>query len=104
MSVSPAPGAAAICSGSFFGRAVLRGTIIIVEAVSRAVVTPPAAEPIERLKPEHGDVLFHQSGGCRDDSAPISFPAAGFMVGNSSVKLGSIAGVPSYISESQFEW
>ena len=75
-----------------------------IDAVSRVIATPAAAELIEKLKAEHGDVLFHQSGGCCDGSAPMCFPANEFMVGNADVKLGAIAGVPIYMSESQFEY
>jgi hypothetical protein len=75
-----------------------------IDAVSRVVATPAAAELIEKLKAEHGEVMFHQSGGCCDGSAPMCFPANEFMVGNADVKLGAIAGVPFYMSESQFEY
>jgi uncharacterized protein (DUF779 family) len=34
----------------------------------------------------------------------MCFPATEFMVGSSDVKLGTIAGVPFYMSESQFEY
>ncbi|SDF86535.1 DUF779 domain-containing protein [Paraburkholderia phenazinium] len=72
--------------------------------VERVIVTPAAAELIGKLQAEHGPVLFHQSGGCCDGSAPMCFPAGEFMVGSSDVKLGTIAGVPFYMSESQFEY
>jgi uncharacterized protein (DUF779 family) len=73
-------------------------------AVPRVVATDAAVALIERLVAEHGPVIFHQSGGCCDGSAPMCFPAHEFMVGNSDVKLGTIAGVPFYMSESQFEY
>jgi uncharacterized protein (DUF779 family) len=38
--------------------------------VERVIVTPAAAELIGKLQAEHGPVLFHQSGGCCDGSAP----------------------------------
>lgn len=72
--------------------------------VERVIVTPAAAELIGKLKAEHGAVIFHQSGGCCDGSAPMCFPANEFMVGSSDVKLGTIAEVPFYMSESQFEY
>jgi uncharacterized protein (DUF779 family) len=72
--------------------------------VARVVATPAAVGLIEQLKAEHGAVLFHQSGGCCDGSAPMMFPQGEFMVGSSDVKLGSIADVPFYMSESQFEY
>ncbi|MGF7136936.1 uncharacterized protein (DUF779 family) [Paraburkholderia sp. EB58] len=42
-----------------------------IDAVPRVGAPPAAAELIEKLKSEHGDVLFHQSGGCCDGSAPM---------------------------------
>jgi hypothetical protein len=72
--------------------------------VERVIVTPAAAELIGKLSAEHGAMIFHQSGGCCDGSAPMCFPANEFMVGSSDVKLGTIAEVPFYMSESQFEY
>jgi len=72
--------------------------------VERVIVTPVAEELIGKLRAEHGQMLFHQSGGCCDGSAPMCFPLGDFMVGSSDVKLGTIAGVPFYMSESQFEY
>ncbi|MGF6769606.1 uncharacterized protein (DUF779 family) [Paraburkholderia sp. GAS199] len=72
--------------------------------VERVIATPAAVELIEKLSAEHGAVLFHQSGGCCDGSAPMMFPQNEFMLGSSDVKLGIIAGVPFYMSESQFEY
>jgi uncharacterized protein (DUF779 family) len=72
--------------------------------VERVIVTPAAAELISKLRAEHGSILFHQSGGCCDGSAPMCFPVNEFMVGSSDVKLGTIAEVPFYMSESQFEY
>jgi uncharacterized protein len=76
----------------------------MAEEVLRVVATPAAADLIGKLTAEHGPVLFHQSGGCCDGSAPMCFPAGEFMVGGSDVKLGDIAGAPFYMSESQFEY
>jgi uncharacterized protein (DUF779 family) len=72
--------------------------------VDRVVATPAAIELIDALRTRHGEVLFHQSGGCCDGSAPMMFPRSEFMVGSSDVKLGMIGGVPFYMSESQFEY
>jgi uncharacterized protein len=73
-------------------------------AVPRVVATDATVALIERLAAEHGALIFHQSGGCCDGSAPMCFPANEFMVGGSDVKLGTIGGVPFYMSESQFEY
>jgi uncharacterized protein (DUF779 family) len=79
-------------------------TLMSQDEVSRVKATPAAIELIETLKAEHGQILFHQSGGCCDGSAPMCFPVVEFMVGSSDVKLGEIGGVPFYMSDSQFEY
>ncbi len=73
-------------------------------AVSRVSATPAALALIDQLKQKHGALLFHQSGGCCDGSAPMCFPANEFMVGDVDVKLGEIGGVPFYMSQSQFAY
>jgi len=50
-------------------------------------VTPAAAEMIRRLRAEHGPLMFHQSGGCCDGSAPMCFPAGEFRTGASDILL-----------------
>ena len=73
-------------------------------AVSRVSATPAALALIDQLKEKHGALLFHQSGGCCDGSAPMCFPANEFIVGHIDVKLGEISGVPFYMSQSQFAY
>ncbi|CAD6548735.1 hypothetical protein LMG27952_04777 [Paraburkholderia hiiakae] len=72
--------------------------------VERVTATPAALALIEQLTREHGPVLFHQSGGCCDGSAPMCFPVGEFMVGNVDVQLGAIGGMPFYMTEAQFEY
>lgn len=72
--------------------------------VSRVSATEAALELIARLKAEHGPLMFHQSGGCCDGSAPMCFPEGEFYLGSSDVKLGEVGGVPFYMSESQFRY
>ncbi|HEU4708916.1 MAG TPA: DUF779 domain-containing protein [Methylophilaceae bacterium] len=73
-------------------------------AVSRVTATDAAFELIARLTAEHGPLMFHQSGGCCDGSAPMCFPQGEFYLGSSDVKLGEVGGVPFYMSESQFRY
>jgi len=68
------------------------------------VVTPAAEAVIARLQAEHGALMFHQSGGCCDGSAPMCFPLHEFRVGAQDVRLGEIAGSPFYIGAAQFEY
>ena len=72
--------------------------------VARVEITPKATEIVERLKGQHGALLFHQSGGCCDGSAPMCYPAAEFKVGGNDVKLGEIGGAPFYMDADQFEY
>ena len=71
---------------------------------SRVAVTEAAAALIERMQVQHGPLLFHQSGGCCDGSAPMCYPRTEFRIGQRDVFLGSIMGCPFYISGPQFEY
>lgn len=72
--------------------------------VERVLASDAALSLIDRLSKQHGPLMFHQSGGCCDGSAPMCYPLGEFKVGNSDVQLGSIGGCPFYMSESQFEY
>ncbi len=65
--------------------------------------TDAALEFIEELRARHGELLFHQSGGCCDGSSPMCFPAGEFRIGERDVLLGKIGGAPFYISAAQYE-
>ncbi|MGW5721505.1 DUF779 domain-containing protein [Amycolatopsis sp. NPDC003865] len=75
----------------------------------RVDLTPAAAVLLRRLVSLHGPVMFHQSGGCCDGSAPMCYPAGEFRTGASDVNLGSlevegIEDVPVWMSGPQFEY
>ncbi len=72
--------------------------------VDRVLVTDAAADLIARLKTMHGPLMFHQSGGCCDGSAPMCYQAGEFKVGGQDVFLGEIAGAKFYIGAAQFEY
>jgi uncharacterized protein (DUF779 family) len=72
--------------------------------VERVSATPAALELIAVLRGQHGDLMFHQSGGCCDGSSPMCYPLGEFMVGDSDVLLGEIGGCPFYMSRAQFEY
>jgi uncharacterized protein (DUF779 family) len=74
------------------------------ERVLRVTVTEAAAALIRDLREEHGPLMFHQSGGCCDGSAPMCFPLGEFKVGAQDVRLGTIEGCPFYMGASQFEY
>ena len=68
----------------------------------RVAITPAAAAVLRELIAEHGPLLFHQSGGCCDGSAPMCYPRGGFMVGQRDVHLGDVEGTPVYIGAAQW--
>lgn len=77
-------------------------------APSRVGLTRPAAELLERLVARHGPVIFHQSGGCCDGSAPMCYPDGDFLLGDSDIHLGDLhapglPAIPVYISRWQHE-
>jgi uncharacterized protein (DUF779 family) len=74
------------------------------DMTERILVSPEACEVIDRLRAEHGALMFHQSGGCCDGSAPMCFPKGEFRVGESDVKLGTIHDCDFFMSRDQFEY
>jgi uncharacterized protein (DUF779 family) len=70
----------------------------------RVTATPAAIELINMLKDKHGPLMFHQSGGCCDGSAPMCFPEGEFLTGDSDKLLGEIGGSSFYISKAQYEY
>lgn len=65
---------------------------------------PAANELIAKLKNIHGDLMFFQSGGCCDGSAPMCYPLGEFKLGQNDVHLGDIEGCPFYIAYDQYEY
>ena len=72
--------------------------------VDRVLATDATLELIENLQRIHGPLMFHQSGGCCDGSAPMCYPVGDFKVGPQDVLLGRIAGCDFYIGAAQFEY
>ena len=75
-----------------------------IATVAQVVATDATLALLDELKARYGDLMFHQSGGCCDGSAPMCFPLGDFILGDNDVHLGDIGGVPFYISESQYEY
>ena len=76
----------------------------MTDTVLRVTATPEAVAMIRKIEAMHGPLLFHQSGGCCDGSAPMCYPRHDFRVGAQDVFLGEIAGQPFYIGRQQFEY
>lgn len=74
-------------------------------APPRILATALAEEWIGKLADIHGPLMFHQSGGCCDGSAPMCFPRGEFRVGGQDVLLGMVASdTPVWIGAAQFEY
>ncbi len=72
--------------------------------VERISVTEKAKEVIEQLREQHGELIFHQSGGCCDGSAPMCFEKGDFLIGSRDLCLGEIHGCNFYMASDQFEY
>ena len=70
----------------------------------RIVATPTAQALIDELRARHGELMFHQSGGCCEGSAPMCLKQGEFIVGDSDVKIGVVHGVPFYMAKFQFQY
>jgi uncharacterized protein (DUF779 family) len=72
------------------------------------LVTEAAAALLRSLHADHGPLMFHQSGGCCDGSAPMCYPDGDFIVGDRDVLLGrldvggEVPPIPVWISGSQY--
>ncbi|WP_415953174.1 DUF779 domain-containing protein [Streptomyces sp. KLOTTS4A1] len=75
----------------------------------RVELTDAAGELLRKLRARHGPLMFHQSGGCCDGSAPMCYPEGEFRTGDSDVLLESLAvegmaePVGFWMSRSQYE-
>ncbi|MBP3976847.1 DUF779 domain-containing protein [Microbacterium sp. BLY] len=75
----------------------------------RVAVTEAAAALVRELTAQHGPLMFHQSGGCCDGSAPMCYPVGMFLTGPGDVLLGTIDvglddPVEVFMSAAQFEY
>ncbi len=70
----------------------------------RVDLTQAAANLIATLKEKHGELMFHQSGGCCDGSQPMCFEKGDFKIGGSDIKIGAIADCEFFMSKDQYEY
>lgn len=73
-------------------------------APARVLATEAALALISGLREKHGDIMFHQSGGCCDGSSPMCFAVGDYMLAPGDVRMGAIGGAEFYMSPSQFEY
>lgn len=72
--------------------------------VERVLITEAAARVVDTLRAEHGALMFHQSGGCCDGSAPMCFAVDDFKLGSRDLYLGEVHGCGFYMNTDQFEY
>ena len=78
--------------------------------LTRVDFTGAAADLLRRLTVKHGPLMFHQSGGCCDGSAPMCYPAGEFITGDADVHLDNLAvgglldPIEFWMSVSQYEY
>lgn len=70
----------------------------------RVVFTDRALELLRRLRAQHGELIFHLSGGCCEGSAPMCFRAADFRVGQQDVLPGVVDGCPFHVAAAHFRY
>jgi len=72
--------------------------------IDRVTLSDEARSVIEQLREQHGELIFHQSGGCCDGSAPMCFQKGDFLIGSRDLCLGEIHGCRFYMAPDQFEY
>lgn len=71
---------------------------------SRVSLTSRAAHLIDKLRAEHGDIIFHQSGGCCDGSVPMCIPKEEFHLGASDMYIGNVYDCGFYMHSDNFSY
>lgn len=74
------------------------------QAPARVIATDAALQMIAELRARHGPLMFFQSGGCCDGSAPMCYPAGEFALSDSDVLLGKLDGVTFHMGVEQFAY
>lgn len=71
-------------------RRIVGSVTVTGETSPRVELEPAAVALLDRLCREHGALMFHQSGGCCDGSAPMCYPAGEFLTTGADVLLGEL--------------
>jgi uncharacterized protein (DUF779 family) len=80
-----------------------------MDVTPRVELTPAAADLLRLLRAAHGPLMFHQSGGCCDGSAPMCYPEGEFRTGGSDILLAELEvdgvdePVTFWMSKNQYE-
>ena len=67
-------------------------------------MTAGAKKIIAELRARNGKLMFHQSGGCCDGSAPMCYADGDFLVGAADIWLGEIDDCDFWMAKDQFEF
>lgn len=70
----------------------------------RVDITEEAKKVIDQLRERHGELMFHQSGGCCDGSSPMCLEKGDLLLNENDVWLGTIHGCEFFMSKDQFEY
>ena len=70
----------------------------------RVAITEKAKAVLDQLKAKHGNVIFHQSGGCCDGSSPMILEEGDLNLVVSDILLGQLDGVNYYMNQDQFDY
>jgi uncharacterized protein (DUF779 family) len=72
--------------------------------IERVLITEEAKKMLDKLRAQHGPLMFHQSGGCCDGSQPMCFEKGDFKVGGSDIWMGEVYGCDFFMNSDQFEY
>ncbi|WP_236995842.1 DUF779 domain-containing protein [Christiangramia flava] len=70
----------------------------------RVAITNEARKIVDQLRERHGELMFHQSGGCCDGSSPMCLEKGDLLLNENDVWLGTIHGCEFFMSKDQFEY
>lgn len=74
-----------------------------IDMLDQVEATEEALKLLKEIVADYGPVIFHQSGGCCDGSAPMCYAQGDLIIADHDVQMGEIGGAPFYIGGSQFE-
>ena len=73
--------------------------------VAKVIATQATLDLIAHLKRKYGsELMFHQSGGCCDNSAANCYLPGELTIGAGDVYLGEIGGCPFYMGKAQYQY
>ncbi|GGF21867.1 DUF779 domain-containing protein [Echinicola rosea] len=70
----------------------------------RIDISKEAEALVDKIREQHGPLMFHQSGGCCDGSSPMCYAKGDFRTGASDVWMGNIHECDFFMSKDQFEY